>query len=86
MKKSLIAAAVVAAVGISAYLGFRPDPTPALTELQLANAEALTNDEGTGTRYKCYTSTHYEECSSVIICSTCEENDNATDDLFNFHD
>ena len=46
MKKSLIAAAIVAAVGFSAYLGFRPDPASSLTELQLANAEALSDTEG----------------------------------------
>ena len=45
MKKTVIAAAIVAAVGLSAYLGFRPDPTSSLTELQLANAEALSNNE-----------------------------------------
>lgn len=39
-----------------------------------------------GSRYKCYTSTHYEEGASVVICSTCEEKDDATDDLFNRHD
>ena len=46
MKKTVIAAAIVAAVGLSAYLGFRPDPTASLTELQLANAEALSDPEG----------------------------------------
>ena len=45
MKKTVIAAATVAAVGFSAYLGFRPDPASSLTELQLANAEALSNGE-----------------------------------------
>ena len=46
MKKSVIAAAIVAAVGLSAYLGFRPEPASTLTELQLANAEALSDTEG----------------------------------------
>ena len=45
MKKTVIAAAIVAAVGLSAYLGFRPDPASTLTELQLANAEALSDTE-----------------------------------------
>ena len=45
MKKSLIAAAIVAAVGFSAYLGFRPAPASTLTELQLANAEARSDPE-----------------------------------------
>ena len=46
MKKTVIAAAIVAAVGLSAYLGFLPDPASSLTELQLANAEALSYIEG----------------------------------------
>ena len=38
MKKSIIAVAFVAAVGLSAYLGFRPATESELSELQLANA------------------------------------------------
>ncbi len=38
MKQALLA-------GFSAYLGFRPAPTTSLSELQLANAEALTDFE-----------------------------------------
>ncbi len=45
MKKLLMSAAIVAALGFSAYLGFRPEPTTPLSELQLANAEALSDDE-----------------------------------------
>ena len=45
MKKQIIVAAIAAAVGISAFLGFRPATESELSELQLANAEALTNDE-----------------------------------------
>ena len=56
MKKTVIAAAIVAAVGFSAYLGFRPDLTFSLPELQLANAEALSNDEqgGSSTSWTCW--------------------------------
>ncbi|MDE7461206.1 MAG: hypothetical protein K2M85_09055 [Paramuribaculum sp.] len=48
MKKTVIAAAVVAAVGFLAYFGFglRPDSASSLTELQLANAEVLSDIEG----------------------------------------
>ena len=46
MKKTVIAAAIVAAVGFSAYLGFRAAPASTRTELQLANAEALSDTEG----------------------------------------
>ena len=45
MRKKIMAAAAVAAVGISAYLGFGQKAEPTLTELQLANAEALSNGE-----------------------------------------
>ena len=45
MKKYLISAAIVAAAGISAYLGFRPATESELSALQLANAEALTDKE-----------------------------------------
>ena len=44
-RTTIIAAAIVAAIGISAYLGFRPATENELSDLQLANAEALTNDE-----------------------------------------
>ena len=44
-KKVTIAAAIVAAVGISAYLGFRPATGSELSELQLAKAEALIDKE-----------------------------------------
>ena len=43
--KVTIAAAIVAAVSISAYLGFRPATESELSELQLANAEALSDGE-----------------------------------------
>ena len=45
MKKPIIAAAIVAAVGISAYLGFRPATESELSDIQLANAEALSDTE-----------------------------------------
>ena len=45
MKKYLISAAIVAAVGISAYLGFRPATESELSDIQLANAEALSTGE-----------------------------------------
>ena len=62
MRKKIMAAAAVAAVGISAYLGFGQKAEPTLTELQLANAEALTDIEldpvevfcNTGGHGRCY--------------------------------
>ena len=45
MKKYLISAAIVAVVGISAYLGFCPATESELSALQLANAEALSTGE-----------------------------------------
>ena len=62
MRKKIMAAAAVAAVGISAYLGFGQKAEPTLRELQLANAEALTDIEldpvevfcNTGGHGRCY--------------------------------
>ena len=44
MRKKIMTAAAVAAVGISAYLGFGQKAEPTLTELQLANIRALCYD------------------------------------------
>ena len=75
MKKTVIAAAIVASVGLSAYLGFRPDPTSTLTEIQLANAEALSNidyDYSTGkeNRFLCGGSLASGSCQFMVV--SCE--------------
>lgn len=67
MRKKIMTAATVAAVGISAYLGFGQKAEPTLTELQLANAEALTDIEldpvevfcNTGGHGRCYFPVNY---------------------------
>lgn len=75
MKKSLIAVTVVAAVGLSAYLGLRPDPTSSLTELLLANTEALSNDEydystGKENRFHCGGPVASGSCQFMVV--SCE--------------
>ena len=75
MKKTVIATAIVAAVGFSAYLGFRPDPASSLTELQLANAEALSNNEydystGKENRFLCGGSLASGSCQFMVV--SCE--------------
>ena len=59
-------AAAVAAVGISAYLGFGQKAEPTLTELQLANAEALTDIELDPVEVFCNTGGH-GRCWKLIL-------------------
>lgn len=61
-----MAAAAVAAVGISAYLGFGQKAEPTLTELQLANAEALTDIELDPVEVFCNTGGH-GRCWKLIL-------------------
>lgn len=61
-----MAAAAVAAVGISAYLGFGKKAEPTLTELQLANAEALTDIELDPVEVFCNTGGH-GRCWKLIL-------------------
>ena len=88
MKKTILFAAIAAVIGISVYVGVNAHQKDVMSDIQMANVDALVSGESDadGSRYKCYTSTHYEEGASVVICSTCEEKDDATDDLFNRHD
>ena len=66
MRKKIMAAAAVAAVGISAYLGFGKKAEPTLTELQLANAEALTDIELDPVEVFCNTGGH-GRCWKLIL-------------------
>ena len=80
----------VAVVGLSAYVGYRTYDAYVEKEtesnLLLENAEALADGEGHGERIKCYSSIHYELGSFVVLCSTCKEVEDRTDDLLCFHD
>ena len=66
MRKKIMTAAAVAAVGISAYLGFGQKAEPTLTELQLANAEALTDIELDPVEVFCNTGGH-GRCWKLIL-------------------
>lgn len=79
----------IAAVGMTVVSAFSyksfcidADHFDLLTE----NVEALTNDESSGTRYKCYSSTHYKENACVVFCDDCKMHRHQTDDLFCTHD
>lgn len=50
------------------------------------NVEALSQNEGNGTRIKCYTSFKYELGASVVDCSNCKPKENNTDVWYNIHD
>jgi len=83
-KRWLIAMAMV--VGISGYFGVKSMvASDSVSMLQLSNVEALVGGEG-DKRYKCYSSTHYKDGARVIMCDTCEAEEDQTDDLFCFHD
>lgn len=90
MKKRIFAPVLgVVVLGLSAYAGYRTyDAYSGVSEsdLLLANAEALAQKEGSGERVKCYSSLHYELGATTVLCSTCKEQENSTDDLFCFHD
>lgn len=46
MKKKIIAAAVVAVMGISTYVGINAQKRDAMSDIQMANVEALVSGEG----------------------------------------
>lgn len=85
MKKKFFSFGLLAA---AATIGFLNAPTSVeeFSALELANIEALTRDEASADKYKCYTSFHYEKGASVVDCTTCELLEDKTDALFNFHD
>lgn len=85
MKKKVLFSATMMLMFIGGYAGISSSKENNLTTTQLMNVEALVRGEESG-RYKCYTSTHYEEGATVVLCKTCEIEYDATDDLFNFHD
>ena len=91
MKKKFFVPLMGALVlGVTAYAGYRTYDAYVEKEtesnLLLENAEALADGEGHGERIKCYSSIHYELGSFVVLCSTCKEVEDRTDDLFCFHD
>lgn len=46
MKKKIIAAAVVAVMGISTYVGINAQKRDVMSDIQMANVEALVSGEG----------------------------------------
>lgn len=86
MKKFFLSTAVVAAMAIG-YTFSYSDSEPALSDIELANVEALADNEDVHTqKFKCYTSFVYSAGDAVIDCSTCMRYEDHKDALFNFHD
>lgn len=80
MKKVTIATAIVAAIGFSAYLGFRPTTESELSDLVLANAEAITDIEQIGDNHyivdkiPCYSAgSPIGFMCKYVSCTTCAE-------------
>lgn len=90
MKKKIFMPLLGAVVlGLSVYAGYRTyDAYNGVSEsdLLLANAEALADDEGTKVKYKCYSSLVQEIGSSVIDCSDCRAKKDMTDAWYVIHD
>lgn len=84
-KKSLVTAiAVLLAVG--AYMGTATlTPRSELSELQLANVEALAEGSEQGAKKICYNGIHEKDGCQVCYCPICDYI-TGTDDLFSFKD
>ncbi len=85
-KKTLFVAMAFAALAAAGIAVADSNPS-GLSDVQLANIEALSNGEANlGDRIKCYSSLKYESGSSVVECSTCRSKENSTDRWYSYHD
>lgn len=75
MKKKIIAAAVVAVMGISTYVGINAQKRDAMSDIQMANVEALVSGEG-GDLIPCHSSATIDYHRSYTDCSKCERIEN----------
>ena len=71
MKKRIIFAAVVALLGVSAYVGVNAQQKDAMSDIQMANVEALVSGES-GDRIPCHSSANQKYGKSYVDCSKCE--------------
>lgn len=82
MKRIFLAVATVAVVAAAGWNYWQSKKTPRLSELALANIEALARGEedsgehGTG---KCYRTITDKEGSKILYCATCTYIKNSTD-------
>ena len=81
MNKKVMKAAFVAAFAmVSGINVFNTQKSEVLSEIALANVEALADYEDSGTeQIKCYSSLVYEKGASVVDCSTCQSVEDKTD-------
>lgn len=85
--KKIIFTVLLAIIVLTGYNIYSSQDQKAVSELALANVEALAADsEASGAKVKCYTSFSYELGSSVVDCTTCTTRDNETDAWYNIHD
>ena len=81
MNKKVLKAAFVAAIAmVSGINVFNTQKSEVLSDIALANVEALADYEDSGTeQIKCYSSLVYEKGASVVDCSTCQSVEDKTD-------
>ena len=81
MNKKVMKAAFVAAIAmVSGINVFNTQKSEVLSDIALANVEALADYEDSGTeQIKCYSSLVYEKGASVVDCSTCQSVEDKTD-------
>ena len=81
MKTKLIKFAFAGAIAIMAGINvFNAQKSVVLSDVAMANVEALADYEDSGTeQIKCYSSLVYEKGASVVDCSTCQSVEDKTD-------
>ena len=81
MNKKVMKAAFVAAIAMVRGINvFNTQKSEVLSDIALANVEALADYEDSGTeQIKCYSSLVYEKGASVVDCSTCQSVEDKTD-------
>lgn len=78
MKRKSIFSLGIALIGVVAYGWLSAGSQKPLSDLELANIEALSGSE-TGTGKKCYKSITEKEGSKILFCGSCDYIDDATD-------
>ena len=79
-KKVMKAAFVAANAMVSGIYVLNTQKSEVLSDIALANVEALADYEDSGTeQIKCYSSLVYEKGASVVDCSTCQSVEDKTD-------
>lgn len=87
MKKNILKVAFVAAIALVSGINvFNSHKTENLSDVALANVEALAMGEIGHDVISCYSSLEYEDGSAVVECSTCQLMMNMTDRWYSFSD